>query len=295
MEVGKLFQFYITVSFHVPYWPCDRGEEVAYLLLLGSIRNSTDLSVLLPKDARQFATGEGRIPLARSGTRPSGEVAGDLSTVSTRYREGHRRHGPGFAAAPGRLASPRRNPDVLWGAFRLAAAQGPGRPAVPAERRRTKPCRSRRGATAPMPVACFGTPADRPLFEALFADETVIAVHQAPDFRSVAPPGAKPSNPSAMFKARLRRGPLAPAVWREPVRFRIHPGPQPSREDRRASEPGSFPHYRVRIPDRRRQQVRKAAHAKVKAFLDKQSKVEPKKDEPDAAKLVEQLVYAGLR
>jgi len=297
MEVGKLFNYYLSVWFHVPLWPCDRGEEVAFLLLLGSYPNSApDLSVLPPKDARQFATGEGRIPLA-SGLELG--LQGKMLETFPQFRPDPVKAIDGTGRVFARLLAAwlpqRRDPDVLWGAFRLAAAHG-GSDVLPFARQaaadRRLPVEAR--CYALMPIARFGSPADRPLFEVLFADETVIAYHLAPDFRSVAPPGAKPVKPLGHVQARDY------AAAHLLLLFGENPSDYGFIQDRnrvvKAGErlnPAHFLITEFAFPTDDNDTARSAAHAKVKAFLAKQPKPEEKKDEPkpDAAvvKLVEQL------
>jgi hypothetical protein len=66
-EVGDRYHWNMSVSFHIPTWPCDEPEEVAYLLLLGSYSKTDPTNSLsyqkLPD--RQFADGESRIHSGR--------------------------------------------------------------------------------------------------------------------------------------------------------------------------------------------------------------------------------------
>ena len=125
-EVGRRYRSNLSIRFHIPVWPCDLGEEVAYFLFLGSYSHTApDLTKLSNSEARLFAEGEGRIPLARglelglqgkilkTGPKldpdPVNAVAGtDLV----------------FARLLVSWLPNRTDPDTLWGGFRLAALYG---------------------------------------------------------------------------------------------------------------------------------------------------------------------------
>ncbi len=66
-EIGKRYESNLTVRFMIPIWPCDQPEEVAYVLLLGSYKNTDPKYPLSQQDAsdRQFADGESRIRFGR--------------------------------------------------------------------------------------------------------------------------------------------------------------------------------------------------------------------------------------
>src|SRR5262249_4177809 len=65
--VGDRYHWNMSVSFHIPTWPCDEPEEVAYLLSLGNYSKTDPAESLsyqkLPD--RQFADGESRIHFGR--------------------------------------------------------------------------------------------------------------------------------------------------------------------------------------------------------------------------------------
>lgn len=66
-DVGRSYKGNMLVDFFIPIWPCDQPEDVAYLLLLGSYKNTDPKYPLSFQDAqdRFFADGESRVRHAR--------------------------------------------------------------------------------------------------------------------------------------------------------------------------------------------------------------------------------------
>ena len=66
-EVGKHTLSNLSVGFLIPIWPCDQPEQVAYLLLLGSYKNTDPIGSLSYQDvpSRHLAEGEGRIKFGK--------------------------------------------------------------------------------------------------------------------------------------------------------------------------------------------------------------------------------------
>ncbi len=125
-------------------------------------------------------------------------------------------------------------------------------------------------------VTLFGTPADRPLFEPLLADETTI---DTIDYTGLNPPGASPDK-KGTIQARDAAAGLAlllhgeePADYGFPMAIytRAKRGERPNKA-RHSLGCFGFPNGDDKS--------RAATHEKVKAFFDKQPK--PKKEEPRA-------------
>lgn len=66
-EVGERTMANASVGFLIPIWPCDLPEEVAFLLLLGSYKNTDPTYPLSYQDmpSRHFAEGESRVRFGR--------------------------------------------------------------------------------------------------------------------------------------------------------------------------------------------------------------------------------------
>src|SRR5262249_25373154 len=139
-------------------------------------------------------------------------------------------------------------------------------------------------------VAQFGARADRPLFEALFADETVVAtaIENRTGYGTFGTAITAQARDAAAGMALLLFGedPFADGFW------------QASGRSQKIGDRPSLTRYELThfgfhdLFANQRTHQRADVHAKVKAFLDKQPKPEKKeepKPDPAVVKLVEQL------
>ena len=107
VEVGRHYRRLMSVLFEVPVWPCDHGDEAAYLMLLGSHPGTGDAKPKDPADAQLFGARRGADPLRpRAATGPSGAGAGPQRGVPPRGGEGDGRHRPRVREAARRVARP---------------------------------------------------------------------------------------------------------------------------------------------------------------------------------------------
>lgn len=278
-EVGKQFEFNNSVSFHIPVWPCDRGEEVAYLMFLGSYPDTASTPPKIDPARRHFGAGESRIhfghglELGLQGKMLKNTVWHAELTTAT----------PGTDRVFSRLLAAwlgRREltadvvPNSLWLAARYGASDVlPLARTIAADKfpRDRKPAPQLYAAALAVVARC-GAWEDRPLFERYFGDEAVLVAFE---LEGPHPAGTKIDGKGA---TQLRDAATALAL--------VFHGEDPAK-------------YGFLIAGRRWTQVyarmvvdkwdpcafgflngddkaRPAAHAKVKAFLAEQPKVEPK-------------------
>jgi RNA polymerase sigma factor (sigma-70 family) len=289
-----------------PPWPCDRPEEVAYLLLLGSHPDDNPPAKLtgdeiVPTNLRNtdflgrgIIHGEGQITHANGldlGLRGkirffnAPEVVGAAGTdrVFARLFAAWlvRRDPSSEVVLPAfRIAFGQRVPEVLPLARRYAANDFEPKREVP------------RNATiaALVVVAQLGTRADLPLFERHYGDETNVAAvdklraERAGDYHPAPVTDTTQMRDVALGLALLLHGENL-----EDFGFVVRKDTFIKQKDGRYTIPGSTQLHLGFDSEA----SRTTAHAKAKVFFDKQPKAEPKKEEPRpdpvAVKLVEQL------
>jgi len=269
-----------SLDFFIPLWPCDTADEVAYLLLLGCHPGTTDARP--PKSAEAqlhlYSDGESQLYYKR------GLVLGLLGKELVPGPAGQ--YNDSAALTPGTdrvfdllLAAwlpNRTDPAALQNGFRLAVETGAG--GVLPFARKLAAGTPPPGPAHPMPVriaalaavARFGTPADLPQFEALFADGTLFH-----NFTW----DAKPVRTGTVQVRDCALG-LALLLYREyPGKHgfalandEVQPGKRPDVARYGSTAFGFF------TGD---DDLRAAAHAKVKAFL-AERKQEPKREDPPA-------------
>jgi RNA polymerase sigma factor (sigma-70 family) len=195
--IAEVFRDFDRDPAPMPEWPCNRGEEVAYLLLLGSYPDTPPAKLVgdevVPTSLRNTAflgrgiiCGEGQIPHARGlALGLGGElldtakginapvVAGAAGTdrvFAKLFAAWFVRRDPGAKFVPlcFRIALMKRVPEILPLARRYAANDFEPKREIP------------HNATiaALELVAQLGTRADLPLFERHFGDETKVATKQ---------------------------------------------------------------------------------------------------------------------
>ena len=195
--IAEMFRDFDNDPAKSPPWPCDRPEEVAYLLLLGSYPDDNPPAKLTGDEVvptnlrgveflgRGIIFGEGQI-LHANGLSTSGSTARfDFSTPLRLWARPEPIASSPGSSPPGSSSAPRR---------RKSCPAGSGSPPGSASRRS---CRiARRYAandfepkrdvpplatiTALELVAQLGTRADLPLFERHFGDETNVAAVDKP-------------------------------------------------------------------------------------------------------------------
>ncbi len=206
--IAEMFRDFDRDPAQMPEWPCNRGEEVAYLLLLGSYPDTPPAKLVgdeaVPTSLRNttffgrgIICGEGQIPHARglalglegklldaSKGINAPAVAGAAGTdrvFAKLFAAWFVRRDPGAEFVPlcFRIASMQRVPEILPFARRYAAND--------IEPKREVPPTATIAALEL--VAHLGTRADLPLFERHFGDETQVATEQEErDFLPLPPP-----------------------------------------------------------------------------------------------------------
>jgi RNA polymerase sigma factor (sigma-70 family) len=187
LEVGRQFDYNLRVFFEIPVWPCDCGDEVAFLLFLGSYPNTASIPSGGDPARRPFDAGEGRIHFARG--LPLGLQGKILEAWPPEFQPEPVAATPGTDRVFARLLAAWLEhrepaaavvPECLWLAARHAAQEVlPFARTIAADRflhDREPPRRLYAAALAV--VARFGTREDRPLFERFFKDESVIATFE---------------------------------------------------------------------------------------------------------------------
>jgi RNA polymerase sigma factor (sigma-70 family) len=276
IEAGKHFGFLIKTSFEVPVWPCDRGEEVAFLLLLGSYPNTATIPPGNDPARGKFDAGEGRIHFARGlELGLQGKMLED--TLAFRPAPGKTAEGTDRVFAK-LLASwlehrePAADvvPDSLWLAARHGAKEVlPFARVVAADKfphDREPPRRLYAAALAL--VARVGTREDLPLFEPYFKDESVIATFELEDGKTGSK-GATQLRDAAFGLALVLHG-------EEPAKYGFEIAGRRWTQTYARRVVGKWDPCAFGFLNGEDNKARLAAHAKVKAFLDKQPKIEPK-------------------
>ena len=281
VEVGRHYQGNMSVFFEIPVWPCDRGEETAYLMLLGSYPGTEkSLSRCAGEEGRLFLHGEGRIHFARGlelGLR------GKMLEQGLKFRPDPVDAAPGtnrvFAKLLGSWLARRTEPAAIYCAFELAVKWRAADVLATARTMAADKDRVPEARCAALhAVAQFGTTADLPLFAPLYDDSTAIVVPPAPQKTGLGPR-------SRRMTVRDHAVGLALLLCnQDPFEFGFaHAKDRFARDNGRPvvanyfGEPFGFPN----------EEARTAAHTKARAFLDKQKDVV--KPDPAHMKLVEQL------
>lgn len=195
--IAEVFRDFDRDPAQMPEWPCNRGEEVAYLLLLGSYPDTPPAKLvgdeIVPTSLRNteflgrgIICGEGQIPHARglalglegklldtSKGINAPSVAGAAGTdrvFAKLFAVWLVRRDPGAEFVPlcFRIASMQRVPEILPLARRYAANDFEPKREVP----------PRATIAALELLAQLGTRDDLPLFERHFGDETNVAIEK---------------------------------------------------------------------------------------------------------------------
>ncbi|AMV27256.1 ECF RNA polymerase sigma factor SigE [Gemmata sp. SH-PL17] len=280
VQMGRHFLGNMRVFFEIPVWPCDYGQETAYLMLLGSYPGTEKArSKCVGDEAELFLHGEGRIHFAR-GLELG--LQGKTLEQSPKFRPDTVDAVPGTNRVFGKLLASwlthRTEPAVIYCALELAvkwrtADVLPAARTIAADKERGPDAR----CAALHAVAQFGTIADLPLFAPLYDDPTGLVVPPPPSI------GLGPR--SRRMQVRDHAVGLALLLCdRDPFEFGFpYAQNRFARENGRpvvavyVGEPFGFPN----------EEARTAAHTKARAFLDKQ-KDAPKPD-PAHMKLIERL------
>jgi hypothetical protein len=267
----------MTVWFEIPVWPCDRGEEVAYLLLLGSYPGTESAK---PKDAtegQQFSDGEGRIHFARG--LELGLQGKMLDILSGKFRPDAVAVMAGtdrvFAKLLGAWIARRDDPTAVYRGFELAVKYRasdvlPAARTVAGDKDRGGEVR----CAALAAVAQFGAPADLPLFAPLFDDATQMVIAPSPVPQGMGPRSRRP-------KVHDRAIALALLLCdRDPAEFGFVYAKGRFRRENGRPVVANYEAEAFGFPDAK---ARETAHAKAKEFLATQlKKDEPKKADPPA-------------
>jgi RNA polymerase sigma factor (sigma-70 family) len=276
IEVGKQFQFNMSVLFHIPVWPCDRGEGVAFLLLLGSHPNTASIPPGNDPARGKFDAGEGRIHFAR------GLELGLQGKILD--------SGPGFQPEPVKAAEgtdrvfakllaawlEHREPaaDVVPNCLWLAARHGakevlPFARIIAADKflHDREPAR-RLYAAALALMARVGTREDLPLFEQYFQDESVIATFELEDGKTGSK-GATQLRDAAFGLALVLHG-------EDPAQYGFVIAGQRWTQTYARAVVGKWDPCAFGYLNGDDNKPRLAAHTKAKTFLDKRPKIEPK-------------------
>jgi RNA polymerase sigma factor (sigma-70 family) len=274
IEVGRHVLSNSSVWFVIYVWPCDTPDQTAYLLLLGSHPGTESARPEKRPDEEHYALGEGQLTAARGlnlGLEGKEIVPGpknhyDQTAAMT----------PGtdrvFARLLGAWLPRRTDPSVLYSGFELAVKHRaaevlPAARAVAANKQLT--VKARCGAL--LPIAQFGTPADLPLFVPLFDDDTLLVLTPPPK------PGVSPGPRSRRLHAHDQAIALALLLCdQDPYEFGFAYAKDRFRRDNGRPVIANYELERFGFPD---DKSRTAAHAKAKAFLDRQPKEKPKRDE----------------
>jgi RNA polymerase sigma factor (sigma-70 family) len=297
IEVGKRYQSNMLLWTRILVWPCDRDDEVAYLMLLGSYPETASArGPGADPDFMRFMDGEGRIPYARGltlGLRGKRFSLPPTDVEPIAPPAGTDRVFARLLKAWLDCREPTQDvvPPCLW----LAATHG-AKEILPLARiiaedkfqfdREPSP---QLYAAALAVVARFGTPADVPLFERHFKNEMVVATLASED------PKSNGSRGSAQLRD-VAAGLTLVLLGEDPAEhgFSMAKG---RREKLKESWYEASDFGFLNGDDK----SRAAAHAKVKAFLDKQPKVEPRQElkkepkaDPAVLKLIEQLGAADF-
>jgi RNA polymerase sigma factor (sigma-70 family) len=282
VEVGRHYQSNMSVWFEIPVWPCDRADETAYLLLLGSYAGTASARPAgQDRDFQAFSDGEGRVPFARG--LPLGLQGKMLEIgleIRTKFRPDEVAATPGTDRVFARLLAAwlgRRElasdvvPPCLWLAARHGAKEVlPLARTVAADEfihKREPPPQLYAAALAV--VAAFGTPDDLPLFERHFKDDMVVARFE---FSGANPVGAKTDGTGTAQVRDVAAG-LALVLHGE------NPADHGFLMAGKRTKPGARPHASEYEPAdfgflNGDDTSRLAAHAKVKAFLARRPKAE---------------------
>ncbi|MBP3954735.1 sigma-70 family RNA polymerase sigma factor [Gemmata sp. G18] len=280
VHVGRHFLGNLRVFFEISVWPCDRGEETAYLMLLGSYPGTEKArSKCAGEEAELLLHGEGRVHFAR-GLELG--LQGKILEQSPKFRPDAVDAAPGMNRVFGKLLASwlthRTEPAVIYCAFELAVKW---RIADVLSAARTIAADKGRGpdsrCAALHAVAQFGNIADLPLFTPLYDDPTALVV---------------PPSPSVGLGPRSRRMQVSDHAIglalllcdQDPFEFGF-----PYAQNRFARENGR-PVVAVYFGEPfgfSNEEARTAAHTKARAFLDKQKDVV--KPDPAHMKFVEQL------
>lgn len=293
LEVGRNFRANMHVYFFIPVWPCDTPDQAAYLLFLGCYAGTESARPTAEAEAHLFSDGEGRVYYARGLI--LGILGKEIAPGPAKQYNETAPLAPGTDRVFGRLLAawlPRRtDPDALQNGFRVAV-EGGAAEVLPFARKlagdlpRDRELSMRVRVAALAAVARFGTHADLTLFPVLFEDESVLS----PFIRS----GANPASTDGAGVVQVRDCAYGLALLlhgEDPVNhgFLLAGGKSPKPGRRPEVSMYSDIDFGFLNGD---DKSRTAAHAKAKAFLDKQ-KDAPKKEEPKpdpaAAKLVKQL------
>lgn len=274
-----------------PHWA--RIEGAAFLLFLGSYPGTTYALTEDANNDKLYSAGE-----IEFGAGPSGIDSG-LRAEQPQYVESKefppppklKPAVPGTDRVFGKLLTAwlplRTNPDVLLNGFQYASmfAEGcngllPFAREVVANKAMTALVRSQ----ALFLIAAGGTPADLPLFEAMFENETILQ-----EWTPRPEPGFRPKRASIAQVRDVALGLALILFGQYPEDFGFVNAEDPWRHQ---TKKPVISHYAVVLfgfPD---EKTRLAAYEKTKAFIAKQ-KEKPKKEEPKPAlapeKLVEQL------
>ncbi len=276
IEVGKHFGFLMSVSFEVPVWPCDRGEEVAFLLLLGSYPNTASIPPANDPGRREFDAGEGRIHFARGlELGLQGKMWEDTLTLRPapgKTAEGTDRVFAKLLAAWLEHREPAADvvPDSLWLAARHGAKEVlPFARIIAADKfpHDREPPRQLYAAALAV-VARVGTREDLPLFEKYFKDESVIATFEL-EGEKTGGKGATQLRDAAFGLALVLHG-------EDPAKYGFVIAGRRWTQTYARMVVGQWDPCAFGFLNGDDNKARFAAHAKVKAFLDKQLKPEPK-------------------
>jgi RNA polymerase sigma factor (sigma-70 family) len=275
IEIGKQFQFNASVSFEIPVWPCDRGEEVAFLLLLGSYPNTASIPPGNDPTRGPFDSGEGRVHFARGlELGLQGKLLEDtlaFRPAPVKAAEGTDRVFMKLLAAWLEHREPAADvvPDSLWLAARHGAKEVlPFARTIAADKfphDREPPWRLYAAALAL--VARAGTREDLPLFEKYFKDESVIATFELED--------GKTGEKGAAQLRDVAFGLTLVLCGEDPAKYGFVIAGRRWTQTYARTVVGPWDPCAFGFLNGDDNKSRRAAHAEVKAFLDKQPKPEP--------------------
>ncbi len=224
--IAEVFRDFDRDPARMPEWPCNRGEEVAYLLLLGSYPDSPPKELtgdeIVPKSLRNteflgrgIICGEGQITHARGlALGLQGELLDTSKGINAPVIAGATgtdrvfaklfvawlvRRDPSSDVVPTafRISSMQRVPEILPLARKYAANDFEPKREVPANAT----------IAALELVAQIGTRADLPLFERHFSDKTQVATErETRDFSPLPPPNTTELRDVALGLALLLHG-----------------------------------------------------------------------------------------
>ena len=291
VEVGRIVHSNMSVGFVIFVWPCDTADQTAYLLLLGSYPGTSSAQPAgMDAEFQAFRQGETQLHSARGlklglqgkeiapGPKNHFDETAAITAGSDRV----------FAGLLVAWLANRTDSDTLTGGVRLAIRHEVA-DVLPVARRLAadKELSPRSRCAALAAVAQFGTRADLPLFKALFADETPVAT------------SIENRTGYFTFGTRITTQARDAAAGMALLLFGEDPAPygfgQASGRWQKIGNRPSLTRYELTHFGFHDvfEKARADTHAKVKAFLDKQPKPEPKKEEPKpdpaVVKLVEQL------